>query len=73
MIKLLQSLVDIVITFINLVINTFNALINLITSFPEYISFTVSSLNLLPEVLITFALATISISVIYFFINRNPG
>lgn len=73
MIKLLKSIVDIVVTLVNLVINTFNALINLLTSFPEYISFTISSLNLLPEVLITFALATISISIIYFLTNRQAG
>lgn len=73
MIKLLKSILDIIITFVNLVINTFYALINLITSFPEYISFTITSLNLLPQVLLTFALATISITIIYFLTNRKAG
>lgn len=73
MIKLLKSIVDIVVTFVNLVINTFQALVNLITSSPEYISFTITSLNLLPEVLITFALASISIAIIYFLTNRQAG
>lgn len=73
MIKLIKSIVDIVITFVNLFISTINALLNLITSFPEYIGFTITSLNLLPEVLLTFALASISIATIYFLTNRQAG
>lgn len=71
MIHLLKSLVTIVASLINFVIHSISSLINLFFHIPQYLSFITTSLDVLPAVILPFALATVSIYAVYFILNRQ--
>lgn len=71
MIKLLISIVNVIGALITFVINTIISLVTLLLNIPTYLTFIVSSINLLPTAIIPFAVATVTISVVLFIIGRN--
>lgn len=71
MIKLLTSIVDIISSVISLVINVITSLINLLLHIPTYTDFLVSGISFLPTVIMPFALASVSIYVIFLLLNRG--
>lgn len=71
MLNLLRSLLDIVVNLVNLVISTINSLINLFSQLPAYISFISANMTILPSIILPFALASISIYVIFLVLGRN--
>lgn len=71
MINLLRSIVDFIIAIVSFIVHTIGSLLNFITLIPEYASFLVQSLNVLPAVFIPFAIASVSIYVVLFIINRK--
>lgn len=70
MIDTLRSILDIVSSLIGLVINIITSLINFMTKIPQYSAFLITSINLLPAVIIPFALIGISIYIVLFVIGR---
>lgn len=71
MINLLQSIVTIVTTVINFFIHTIESLISFFLNIPTYTAFLINSINILPSVIIPFALASISLYVMLMVIGRN--
>lgn len=70
MFDLLKGLVNIVTTLSSLVLNIITSLYNFITKIPLYSEFIISSVNLLPTIIIPFAIFGISIYIILFIIGR---
>lgn len=69
---MLQILNSILITIDNLIIfiyHSFVSIINLLTHLPDYINFMTTSVNVLPSVVIPFAIASISIGVVMFVVS----
>lgn len=71
MIQLLQSIVEIVTSVISFVIHSITSLFNLFTHIPQYVSFMATSINVLPSVIIPFALASVSVYVVFLVLNRG--
>ena len=71
MISLLKSIVDIISSLFAFIVNTIKSLLVLLTHLPTYTDFLVSSISYLPSVVLPFALASVSIYVILFIINRK--
>lgn len=71
MIKLLQSIVDTISALIGFVINIFTSLINLLAHIPTYVDFLVTSIGFLPTIIIPFAVASISVYVVFLLLNRG--
>lgn len=71
MISLLQAIVDVVTSLVNFVINTITSLMALLIHIPTYTSFLIGSLSVLPTLVYPFAVASISIYVIFLVLNRG--
>lgn len=71
MINLLTSLVDVVSAVINFIIHGLLSLFYFIARIPSYLAFFVTSFNILPAVVIPFAIASIYIYVLYFILARQ--
>lgn len=71
MIKLLQSIVDFFVSIGGFIVNTFTSLINLFLHIPTYVDFLTTSIGFLPSVIMPFAIASISIYVIFLVLNRG--
>lgn len=71
MIGLLQSIVDIVTSLVNFLVNIITSFVNLLGHIPTYTAFLISSVSYLPTVILPFALASISIYVIFLILNRG--
>ncbi len=71
MFSLLQSLVSSIVSLFSFLISAIESLLALLTNLPTYTEFLVTSLNLLPSVIIPFALLSVSIYVILFILGRN--
>lgn len=71
MITLLKSIVTIISSLINFVIHAISSLINLFLHIPQYLAFITTSLDVLPDVIIPFALATVSIYAVFFVLNKQ--
>lgn len=73
MIKLLQSIVDTVVSLVSFVIHTVTSLLNLIAHIPSYVSFLTVSIGYLPSIIMPFAIASVSIYVVFLILNRGSG
>lgn len=73
MIKLLQSIVDTIVSLVSFVIHTVTSLVNLIAHIPSYVSFLTVSIGYLPTIIMPFALASISLYVVFLILNRGSG
>lgn len=70
MIDLLTSFINTVSALVNFIISSISSLIQLITLLPTYISYLTVSIGFLPSILIPFAIATISVYVVFLIIDR---
>lgn len=73
MISLLQSIVDTITSLVSFVIHTVTSLLNLIAHIPSYISFLTVSIGYLPSIVMPFAIASISLYVVFLILNRGAG
>ena len=71
MIELLKSIVDIVIALVSFLIHSIYTLVVFIGHIPTYISFFISSFDILPAVILPFAVVSVYIYVLYFILARN--
>lgn len=71
MLKVLSSFVEIIITLVSFVINTIMSLIALIIRIPGYIAMLINTLNILPNFLLPYMVAFISIVVVQYLLNRR--
>lgn len=73
MISLLRSIVDTITAVIGFVVHTVTSLINLLLHIPTYVDFLVTSIGFLPQIIIPFAIATVSIYVVFLILNRGSA
>lgn len=66
----ITDLFNAVIGAISFLIHTITSMVSFVAHIPAYISFTTSAINVLPAMLIPFAVAGISAYVVLFIINR---
>lgn len=71
MLNALRSILDIITSIIAFVYNAFASLLSLIQQIPQYVSMITVSVGYLPTVLIPFAIASVSLSVLLFMVNRK--
>lgn len=71
MIDLLRSIVDTISALIGFVINIVTSLINLLLHIPTYVDFLITSIGFLPSIILPFAVASISIYVVFLLLNRG--
>lgn len=71
MIELLKSIVTVITSVITFFIHSIESLIAFFLNIPTYTAFLISSVNLLPSVIIPFAVASISLLVMMLIIGRN--
>ena len=71
MFSLLSALVNTVVTLVTFVISALNSFIQLIINLPDYFQFLVNSINLLPTVVIPFALLSVTIYIVLFMLGRK--
>lgn len=71
MLNILRSLLDIIVNLVSFVINTITSLINFIIQIPNYVNVLTASIGYMPTLLIPFALASVSLYVVLFLIDRR--
>lgn len=71
MLNILRSLLDIIVNLVNFVINTITSLINFIINIPNYVNVLTVAIGYMPTVLIPFAIASVSLYVVLFMIDRR--
>lgn len=71
MITLLQSIVDTVVSLVAFLLHSIESLLNLLLHIPSYVSFLTVSLGYLPSLVLPFALASVSIYVVFLVLGRN--
>lgn len=71
MINLLTSIVNTIVSLVAFVVHALESLFSLITRIPTFISILVTSIGFAPNVIMPFAMATVSISVVLFIVGRN--
>lgn len=71
MIELLKSIVSVITTVITFFIHSIESLISLFVNIPTYTAFLVNSINVLPSIVIPFAIASVSLYVILMVVGRN--
>lgn len=70
MINIFTSFVNTIMAIVQFAINAINSLINLFIKIPTYVAFITTSINVLPIMIIPFALAAVAIYVILFIVGR---
>lgn len=71
MINLLQSIIDTIRNLVTFIVHFIDSLIKLFTHIPTYISFLTTSINYLPTLIMPFAIASISLYVVFLMLGRN--
>lgn len=71
MIDLITSIVNVISSLIGFIIHSIESLFNLLTHIPTYVSFLTVSIGYLPTMVIPFAIASISIYVVFLVLNRG--
>lgn len=71
MINILRSMLDTLIAIVSFVIHTFTSLFDLLKRIPELVSIVTASIGFLPDVIMPFALASLSILIVLFVLNRK--
>lgn len=71
MISLLKSVVDFLMSIGGIIVHTIESLVNLFLHIPTYVSFLSVSISYLPTIILPFAIASISIYVVFIVINRG--
>lgn len=73
MLNLLRSIIEFITAIVSFIIHAIGSLLNFITLIPTYVSFLITSINVLPSVFIPFMIATITLSVVLFVLNRRAS
>lgn len=73
MLDLLSRIGNAIAVSIQLVINIVSSLVNFVVNMPTYIQFMNTSLTVLPDIVLPFAVLSVTISVVLFLINRQGG
>lgn len=71
MLNLLRSLLEIVTNVIEFVISFIVSLTTLLLNIPKYLSFLTNNITTLPNIVIPFATASISLYIVYLILGRN--
>lgn len=71
MLNILSQFASSIIAIFQFLYNTITSLIDFIANIPTYLTFIIQSINLLPSVLIPFALASIGIYVFLFTVGKE--
>lgn len=71
MIDILRSIVEVITTVITFFIHSIESLVSFFLNVPTYTAFLINSVNLLPSVVIPFAIASISLYVMLLVIGRQ--
>lgn len=71
MLSILESFMNTVYALINFIIHAIQSLVNLLVKLPTYVNFIITSINVLPIMIIPFAMAAVSIYVVLFILGRN--
>lgn len=71
MINLLTSIVDYITSIVAFVVHAIDSLLNLLLHIPTYVSFLSVSIGYLPAIVMPFAIASVSIYVIFIILNRG--
>ncbi len=70
MIKLLSSIVNTISSIVSFIVSSIQAFTNILLNIPNYLTFITTSIGFMPTIFIGFLLATISIYVVFFIIDR---
>lgn len=71
MLNLLESIVSVIVTLVTFVIHSIESLIAFFVNIPTYTAFLINSINVLPTVIVPFAIASVSLYIILMVIGRN--
>lgn len=71
MIKALKTIVSVIGTLIQFLINAITGLVNLFTHIPQYLAYTLEMVAILPPYVIPFVTAFVTLAVLLFMINRG--
>lgn len=73
MLNALRGIVEAISAGAQLIINIFTSLISFVIHIPQYALFVTNSLTILPNIVLPFAMASVSITIVLFLINRQRG
>lgn len=71
MLDALTAIISAIQSVIQFLINTVNSLVSFFASIPTYVAFLTSSINLIPSVIVPFAIAGVSVYVVLLLIDRR--
>ena len=71
MISLLESIVNTLSALGAFIVHSIESLFNLLENIPAYVSFLTVSIGYLPNAIMPFAIASISVYVVYLILGRN--
>lgn len=71
MISLLESIVNTLSALGAFIVHSIESLFNLLENIPSYVSFLTVSIGYLPTAIMPFAIASISVYVVYLILGRN--
>lgn len=71
MFSILSAIANTIVTLVTFIISALNSFIQLIINIPDYFQFLVNSINLLPTVVIPFAILSVTIYIVLFILGRK--
>lgn len=71
MLDLLSRIGNAIAVCIQLLINTITSLVNFVANIPTYLAFMTTSFTVLPDIILPFALISLTVSIVLFLINRQ--
>lgn len=70
MLSVLRSMLETIVALIGFITHAVSSLVTLIAHIPAYTAFLVSSINVLPAIIIPFAIASVSLGAVLFILGR---
>lgn len=70
MLSVLRSMLETIVALVGFVTHAISSLVTLIAHIPVYTAFLVSSINVLPAIIIPFAIASVSLGAVLFILGR---
>lgn len=71
MLNVLSSIANTIVSLLKFVIHSFQSILNLLGHIPQFVAVLTTGVGTLPVLILPFALASISLSVVLFVLNRN--
>lgn len=71
MLTMLKSIVGLIVSLVEFIVNSFVSLITFITNIPTYFNFISVLLSVLPSIILPFAVAGVSLTIVAMLIRRN--